>query len=344
MPLALLSLDNCSHNGEKLRNSVLSVARAWEAKGFVDKDFIAYLEDESRVAFPWSMIDKITPRPSEAVRDYLGKKGIGGMDLLITEKGTFAAPFVNTEVPQYLVVEDNFPGGRPPLEDAGVYFADRETVNKVERMKVTVCLNPLHTSLAICGCLLGYSTIASEMKDPLLKALVERIGYDEGMKVVVDPGIFSPQEFLREVLEERFPNPFIPHTPQRIATATSQKLPIRYGETIKAYQAANLDTGDLKGISVVIAAWFRYLLGVDDSLNPMEISSDPMLPELREGLKGIRAGAPESYNGQLRPFLSNAALFAVDLYRAGLGEKIEGLFVKMLAGKNVVRETLREVV
>ncbi|MDR1378109.1 MAG: mannitol dehydrogenase family protein [Synergistaceae bacterium] len=339
-PVALLSLDNCSHNGEKLRNSVLSVARAWEVKGFVDKNFIAYLEDESRVAFPWSMIDKITPRPSEAVQDYLKKKGIGGMNLLVTDKGTFAAPFVNAEIPQYLVVEDKFPGGRPPLEDAGVYFADRKTVNAVERMKVTVCLNPLHTALAICGCLLGYSSIASEMKDPLLKALVERIGYDEGMKVVVDPGIFSPQKFLREVLEDRFTNPFIPDTPQRIATDTSQKVPIRYGETIKAYMAANLDTGNLKGISVVIAAWFRYLLGIDDNLHLMEISGDPMLPVLREGLKGIRVGDPESYSGQLRPFLSNATLFAVNLYQAGMGEKIESLFVKMLAGKNAVRETL----
>jgi fructuronate reductase len=73
----------------------------------------------------------------------------------------------------------------------------------------------------------------------------------------------------------------------------------------------------------------------------MEISGDPMLPELRKGLEGSRVGAPESYAGQLRPFLSNPALFAADLYRAGLGEKIEGLFVKMLAGENAVRETLK---
>ncbi|MDR1977625.1 MAG: mannitol dehydrogenase family protein [Synergistaceae bacterium] len=341
-PVALLSLDNCSRNGEKLRNSVLTVARAWEAKGFADKAFLAYLEDEDRVSFPWSMIDKITPRPSEAVRDRLTEKGIGGMDLLVTAKGTFIAPFVNAEVPEYLVVEDRFPGGRPPLQEAGVYFVDRETVNNVERMKVTACLNPLHTALAVTGCLLGYETIAAEMKDPVLKALAERIGYAEGMPVVVNPGIFSPQEFMREVLEDRFPNPFIPDAPQRIATDTSQKIPIRYGETIKAYMSAG-NAGSLVGIPLAIAAWFRYLLGVDDKLRPMKLSGDPMLEELKKGLEGVRAADPESYAGQLRPFLRNPTLFAVDLFEAGLGEKIEGFFVKMLAGEDAVARTLKEV-
>ncbi|MDR1648699.1 MAG: mannitol dehydrogenase family protein [Synergistaceae bacterium] len=346
--VAMLSLDNCSRNGEKLRDAILRVARAWAAGGFgigdsVWKDFIAYLEDEGRVSFPWSMIDKITPRPSEAVRDCLTRKGVAGMDLLLTAKGSYVAPFVNAEIPQYLVVEDRFPGGRPPLEEAGtgVYFTDRQTVEKAERMKVSACLNPLHTALAIFGCLLGYRTIASEMENPLLKALVERIGYAEGMPVVTDPGIFSPKEFIREVLEDRFPNPFIPDTPQRIATDTSQKIPIRYGETIKAWmKRAGAGAGALTGIPLVIAAWFRYLLAVDDELRPMELSGDPLLEELRKGLEGVRPGEPESYGGQLRPFLSNPALFAVDLFAAGLGEKIEALFVETLAGKGAVLRTL----
>jgi fructuronate reductase len=342
-PVALVSLDNCSRNGEKLRNSVLTVARAWEAKGFADESFVAYLEDEDRVSFPWTMIDKITPRPSERVSEYLTKQGIGGMDLLVTEKGTFIAPFVNAEVPEYLVVEDRFPGGRPPLEEAGVYCTDRETVNNVERMKVTACLNPLHTALAVTGCLLGYTSVASEMENPLLRALVERIGYAEGLPVVTDPGIFDPRNFLREVLE-RISNPFIGDTPQRIATDTSQKIPNRYGEVIKAYmERPDKDSGSLAGIPLAIAAWFRYLLGVDDKLRPMELSRDPMLEELEKGLEGVRAGVPESYKGQLRPFLKNPALFAVDLFEAGLGEKVEGFFVKMLTGEDAVVQTLTEV-
>ena len=99
-------------------------------------------------------------------------------------------------------------------------------------MKVTTCLNPLHTALAVYGCLLGYTLIADEMKDPDLKRLVERIGYTEGLPVVTDPGIIRPEAFLKEVLEQRLPNPFMPDTPQRIACDTSQKVPIRFGETV----------------------------------------------------------------------------------------------------------------
>ena len=70
-PIAVVSMDNCSHNGEKLRNSVLEVAKAWVDNGFVDKEFYSWLSDESQVSFPWSMIDKITPRPAEIVEEQL---------------------------------------------------------------------------------------------------------------------------------------------------------------------------------------------------------------------------------------------------------------------------------
>ena len=100
-------------------------------------------------------------------------------------------------------------------------------------MKVTTCLNPLHTALAVYGCVLGYTLIADEMKDPLLNKLVRKIGPGEGMTVVTDPGILSPEDFVNEVINVRIPNPFMPDTPQRIATDTSQKVGIRYGETIK---------------------------------------------------------------------------------------------------------------
>ena len=223
-PIAVVSMDNCSHNGEKLRSAVLTIVHAWEKAGFTDSGFTAYIEDEARVSFPWSMIDKITPRPADKVTEQLTALGIEDMKPIITSKKTYIAPFVNAEGPQYLVVEDRFPNGRPALEKAGVYMTDRDTVNRVERMKVTTCLNPLHTALAVYGCVLGYQLIADEMKDPQLKKLVEKIGYDEGMKVVTDPGILSPMDFIHEVIDVRLPNPFMPDSPQRIATDTSQKV------------------------------------------------------------------------------------------------------------------------
>ncbi|HJB06933.1 MAG TPA: mannitol dehydrogenase family protein [Candidatus Enterocloster faecavium] len=341
-PLAVVSMDNCSHNGEKLKTSVVTMAREWQARGFVDEEFVNYITDEDQVSFPWTMIDKITPRPAESIAKELEEKGVEDMAPVITSKKTYIAPFVNAEGPQYLVIEDHFPNGRPALEKAGVYMTDRDTVNKVERMKVTTCLNPLHTALAVYGCLLGYDLIADEMKDEVLAKLVDRIGPVEGMPVVVNPGILSPEDFVHEVIHDRLPNPFMPDTPQRIACDTSQKVGIRYGETIKSYVAKYGDARKLTAIPLAIAGWCRYLLGVDDKGQTFELSPDPMIPELKKALEGVEAGKPESYHGQLKGILSNANIFGIDLYEAGIGERIEEMFREELAGPGAVRAALEK--
>ena len=341
-PIALVSMDNCSHNGEKLRNSVLEIAKAWAANGFVGNNFLAWISDEDRVSFPWSMIDKITPRPDKTVEAKLSALGIGGMSPITTSKGTFIAPFVNAEIPQYLVIEDKFPAGRPALEKAGVYMTDRDTVNKVEKMKVTTCLNPLHTALAVFGCLLGYTKIADEMEDMQLSTLVNKLGYDEAMKVVTDPGIISPKAFIDEVIKERLPNPYIPDTPQRIATDTSLKIPIRFGETIKSYIAdPALDVTSLKLVPLVIAGWLRYLLGKDDNGEDMALSSDPMLSELQALLSEVVWNDPSSIGDSLDPILRNEMIFGTDLVACGLAETVNTMFASMLKGKGSVRETIK---
>lgn len=235
-------------------------------------------------------------------------------------------------------MEDNFTNGRPPLEEAGIIFTDRETVNKVETMKVTTCLNPLHTALAVSGCLLGYTLIADEMKDDTLRRFVEIIGYKEGLPVVVDPGILSPKQFLDEVLTERFANPFIPDTPQRIATDTSQKVGIRFGETIKSYiRREELDPAQLTAIPLAIAVWCRYLLGVNDAGEVFTLSSDPLLETLQGYLQGVSLG---DQTASVRPILEDERLFGVPLYEIGLGDKIEIMFQEMMAGPGAVRRTL----
>ena len=341
-PLAVVSMDNCSHNGEKLRGSILTMAQEWEKKGFVSPEFVAYVSDEAKVSFPWSMIDKITPRPADSVCEELTKAGVEDIAPVITGKRTYIAPFVNAEGPQYLVIEDRFPNGRPPLEKAGVYMTDRDTVNMTERMKVTTCLNPLHTAMSVNGCLLGYTRICEEMKDEDIVKLIRRLGYVEGLPVVVDPKIMSPKAFIDEVVEQRLPNPFMPDDPRRIATDTSQKVGIRFGETIKSYVATGRDMNELVSIPLAIAGWMRYLLAVNDNLEPMEVSADPMKDELQAQLAGIEAGKPETYKGQLRPILANANIFGSDLCAIGLADKIETIFVEELAGKGAVRATLKK--
>ncbi len=345
LPLALVSMDNCSHNGDKLKAAVTAIADAWVAGGKADAAFAAYLSDETKITFPISMIDKITPRPDATVAKMLSDAGFGDTETVITDKNTYIAPFVNAEKPQYLVIEDKFPAGHPALEQGGVIFCDRETVDKTEKMKVCTCLNPLHTALAVYGCLLGYTLISAEMKDTELCAMVELIGYKEGLPVVVNPGILNPRDFIDEVVKVRLPNPFMPDAPQRIATDTSQKMSVRFGETIKAYLAAGMDVTSLKAIPLVIAGWCRYLMGLDDNGEIFTVSSDPLLTELQPYLVDLKLDAvcPACVHKALEPILSNANIFAVDLYEAGLGETIEALFVKLASGKGAIRATLKEV-
>ncbi|MBE5878488.1 MAG: mannitol dehydrogenase family protein [Lachnospiraceae bacterium] len=342
-PIALCSMDNCSHNGEKLKTSVTEIACAWKDNGLVSEEFLAYIGDESRVSFPWSMIDKITPRPAKEIEDMLENLGIADMKPVITNRNTYIAAFVNAEIPQYLVMEDRFPNGRPALEKAGVYLTDRDTVNKTEKMKVTTCLNPLHTAMAVYGCLLGYDHIAKEMQDKDIYTLVEQIGYVEGLPVVTDPQIIHPKDFIDEVMKERLPNLYIPDMPQRIATDTSMKIPIRFGETIKSYLAApDKDVKSLTFIPLAIAGWFRYLLGVNDAGEKMELSADPMLAELTAKLSGIAFDDASTYHGELKEILANETIFATDLCKAGLADTIEDIFKELLAGPGAVRATLHK--
>lgn len=261
-PIALVSMDNMSHNGTKLYESVSTYAKKWVENGIVDEGFQAYISDPKSVSFPWSMIDKITPRPDPSVRKMLSDVGFEDVEGVITSKNSFVSPFVNAEESEYLIIEDIFPNGRPNLEEGGIIFTDRETVDKVEKMKVCTCLNPLHTALAIFGCLLGYDKISKEMEDPELKTLVEKIGYVEGFPVVVNPGIIDPKKFIDEVL-----------------------------------QVTNIALGDMG-----------------------------------------------PFHGLLKPILSNANIFGVNLYEAGLGERVEGYFTELVSEKGAVRKTLKKYV
>jgi fructuronate reductase len=340
LPLAMVSMDNCSHNGDILFAAMEAIAKGWAENGAADEGFLKYISDKNKVSFPWSMIDKITPRPDDSVRDMLVSCGLEDMRGAVTEKNTYIAPFVNAEETQYLVIEDAFPNGRPPLEKAGVLFTNRETVDRVEKMKVCTCLNPLHTSLAVFGCLLGYTRISEEMKDAALVKLIEGVGYVEGLPVVTDPGIIKPRDFIDQVIKVRLPNPFMPDAPQRIAMDSSLKIPIRFGETLKEYKKSGKDCAALKLIPLVFAGWLRYLLGIDDKGQPFEVSPDPNYETLKSALSGIELGQKGPFGGKLKPILSNSAYFAVDLYDAGLGEKVEELFAKMVEGPGAVRKTL----
>ena len=343
-PIALFSTDNFSENGDKLKDSVLTIAKAWQKNGFVDQDFIDYLSDDSKVSFPLSMIDRITPNPSATVSESLKKDGFEDADLIHTESHTTIASFTNTEEAHYLVVEDKFPNGRPAFEDDGVIMTDRDTVNLADQMKVTACFNPLHTALAIYGTILNFKSISSEVQDPDMKRLILQIGYGEDLPVVQDPKVLSPRDFIDELVNKRLPNPYIPDTPQRIAADTSQKVGIRYGVTIQHYvDDPKRNPADLNFIPLVIATWLRYLMGINDEGEKFQPSPDPLWDDLHAQVADIKFGdANQDVHDAVKGILSNKSIFGNDRYAVGLGDKIESDFKEMLAGKGTIRKTLQK--
>ena len=344
LPVTVQSMDNCSHNGDKVKAGIFAYAERWVNDGLVPQAFLDYLRDETKVTFPWSMIDKITPRPHEKVKELLAADGFEDNNYIETEKHTFTAPFVNAEEVQYLVIEDHYTNGRPPLDLGGALYTTREIVDKVETMKVTTCLNPLHTAMSIYGCMLGYTLISAEMADDDLRSFIQKIGYIEAMPVVVDPGVLNPYEFIGAVLNKRLPNPFMPDAPQRIAMDTSQKLPIRFGETIKKYIARGLDMQNLQLIPLVLAGYARYLKGIKDDGTTFEPSPDPMLSELQAIVAPLEVGKADQDYSCLRQLYTRKDVFGLDLYEAGLGEQIEGLVKELFTGNGAVRKTLHKYV
>ncbi|MGX7163855.1 mannitol dehydrogenase family protein [Enterococcus massiliensis] len=343
-PIALVSTDNFSKNGLKFQQAILTIAKAWQKNNLVEAEFIDYVMNDQKVSFPWTMIDRITPAPSEKVAQQLKAAGVEETQIFHTQKGTNIATFSNTEETHYLVIEDSFPNGRPDFTKAGVILTDRDTVDKADAMKVTTCLNPLHTTLAVYGCVLGYQSIAEEMKDVELVKLIKGVGYIEGLPVVDDPKIIHPQDFIDELITKRLPNPMIPDTPQRIATDTSQKVAIRFGETIRKYmEDPEKDSSQLTYIPLSIAGWIRYLVGLDDLGEAFPLSPDPLLSDLQARTSQLTFGASALLVKEtIQPILSNEQIFGVDLYEAGLGEVIEGYVTKLLAAPGAVRQTLKK--
>jgi len=170
----------------------------------------------------------------------------------------------------------------------------------------------------------------------LVKFLRQAAG--EAMPVVADPGVISPAAFLEDVLTNRFPNPFIPDAPARIATDSSQKIPVRFGVTLQARKAAGLPNDTLEAIPLFIALWLRYRMGKDDVGNTMTLSPDPRVPQAIAALEGLPFGTAVD----LWPVLSDAVQFGIDLYEAGLGTVIEGLFAELSAGAGAVSRMLTQ--
>ena len=198
--------------------------------------------------------------------------------------------------------------------------------------------------MALYGCMLDYTLISAEMGDADLRSFVQKLGYIEAMPVVTDPGVLNPYEFIGDVINKRLPNPFMPDAPQRIAMDTSQKLPIRFGETLRKYLERGLDKKNLVLIPLTLAGYARYLKGLKDDLTPFQPSPDPLLEELQAIVAPLEIGKADQDWSPLKSLYSRKDIFGLDLYEAGLGEQIEGMVRELYAGPDAVRATLHKYV
>ena len=263
---------------------------------------------------------------------------------IVTEKHTFTAPFVNAEETQYLCIEDHYTNGRPPLELGGVLYCDRETVDKIEKMKVCTCLNPLHTAMSIYGCMLGYTLISAEMADEDLRCLYPEDRLYRGYACCGRSRRAEPLRVHRRC-----------HQPPSAQPLHARCSPAyRYRYLSEAGYPLRRDHQGLRGsavwisptlmlIPLVLAGYARYLKGIDDNGQPFEIFSP-----IRCWLSCRPSSAPlEVKEGEqdfscLKALYSRADVFGVDLYAVGLGEKIEGMVKELYAGNGAVRKTLHK--
>jgi fructuronate reductase len=129
-------------------------------------------------------------------------------------------------------------------------FADRETVDKFEKMKVGTCLNPLHTALAVFGCILGYETIHDEMETPSLRSWYGS-GVQGGHAGGFQPWYHEAEDFLNDVLTKRLPNPFMPDAPKGLPPIPLRRYPCASARPSRLILKPNLKLSDL-----TLIRWF----------------------------------------------------------------------------------------
>lgn len=284
----LLSCDNLPNNGEVLEKVVTQFA----AK--ICPEFSSWIK--TNATFPCTMIDRIVPATTdEDRRDIEARLGLRDEGMVVCE------PFTQW------VVEDKFADGRPEWEKVGVLLV--EDVRVFEKIKLRL-LNGAHSTMAYTGYLSGFQYISEVMEQPAFVNLVKTYMAREAGETVVAPAGFDIEAYKQQ-LRERFSNKALKHRTWQIAMDGSQKLPQRLLETLREQLAG---TGHIDILCLGVAAWIRYVSGVDEIGVVIEVS-DPLVKELRaacDANQGNPAGMVKAVVGIQKVFgadLINEARF-----------------------------------
>ena len=255
-PLSILSCDNLSGNGRILGESVLALCAA--------PGLASWVRDQ--VAFPNSMVDRITPHTTAADRAWLNSV-TGYAD---------AAPVLCETFSQW-VIEDDFRADRPEWEAAGALLV--KDVAPYERAKLRL-LNASHSLLAYLGLLKGHKTIHEAVGDAELRTFVLQTLDGEVLPHLTPPTGMDVSAYIASVLH-RFGNHALPYQTSQVASDGSHKLPQRLFPTLRAAWAAGEPAPRLE---LALCAWLQTLKGKAEDGTPIAYD-DPGAQPVRELLR-----------------------------------------------------------
>jgi len=241
-PFTVMCCDNLPHNGQVTAAAVVGLARLSDPEL---ADWIA-----ANVAFPNAMVDRITPATGPREREIAASLGLAD-----------AAP-VTCEPFRQWVLEDNFPTGRPPLEQVGVIFTDR--VDAFETMKIRI-LNGGHAIIAYPGGLADIEYVHQAMADPQIRAFLDAVLTREVLPIVPPvPGVDLAE--YKALIMERFSNPMVADTVRRLCLDGSNRQPKFIVPSIRD----RIDRGgEIRGLVLLSALWCRYCAGTSESGQPI---------------------------------------------------------------------------
>lgn len=235
----IMCCDNIPHNGHVTADATIGLAR------LSDPAFADWVEEN--VAFPNSMVDRITPATTDRERK-----------LLLDEYGlednwpVFCEPF------RQWVMEDNFPTGRPALEKVGVQFVD--DVAPFELMKIRI-LNGGHATIAYPAGLMDIHFVHEAMENELVRGFLAKLVKTEIIPTVPPVPATNLGDYYK-LIDKRFSNPTIGDTIRRLCLDGSNRQPKFIIPTI----ADRLRAGQaVDGLALESALWCRYCYGVTDS-------------------------------------------------------------------------------